>query len=176
MLPTLPLTECGGGSSGSWSSSLRAPKHSFTTMCSGSNCSLATESRWSPHDDEHGEIRSSVLRQVKPCDSYYNPGGPFFAEIALHGPFRHVPELLYFRRDHPERGDRSATVNALCSRMDPMRAGQSTARLYAEYVLGYFDAIRRAPIPIKNRAACSLLVLRWLVFRGVSTLRGMLRR
>jgi hypothetical protein len=92
MFPTLPLTACGGGSLGSWSSSLRASKHSFTKMCSG--CSLATESRRRPHDDEHGEIRSSVLRQVKPCDSYYNPGRPFFAEIARRGPFRHVPELL----------------------------------------------------------------------------------
>jgi hypothetical protein len=139
---------------------------------------LANEGRRGPHDDEYGEIRSSVHRQVQPCDSYYNQVRPFVAEIALHGPFHHVPELLYFRRDHPARGDRSATVKELCSRMDPKRAGQSTARLYAEYVLGYFGAIRRAPIPVKNRAACSLPVLRWLVFRGVSTstLRGMLRR
>jgi hypothetical protein len=59
--------------------------------------------------------------------------------------------------------------------MDPKRAGRSTATLYAENVLGYSGAIRWAPIPIKDRVAYSMLSLRWLASRGVST-RSLHRR
>lgn len=54
-------------------------------------------------DDFYGVIRSNVLRKVKPHDSYHHADRTFVAEITLHGPFYQVPELLYFRRDHPTR-------------------------------------------------------------------------
>jgi glycosyltransferase involved in cell wall biosynthesis len=121
-------------------------------------------------DDEYGVIRSKVLRKIRPCDSYYNPGRPFVAEIALHGQFRQVPELLYFRRDHPDRGDRSPSIRALCTRLDPRRTHHPTVRLVAEYVLGYVGAIRRAPLRTTDRLACYGHLLRWLVNRAGSVL------
>jgi glycosyltransferase involved in cell wall biosynthesis len=117
-------------------------------------------------DDEYGVVRSEVLRRVKPLDSYHNPGRPFVAEIALHGPFRQVPELLYFRRDHPDRGDRSPNIHVLCEKLDPRREGQSSARLYTEYILGYVGAIRRAPLSSRDRLLCYRHLLRWLAGRA----------
>ena len=117
-------------------------------------------------DDEYGVVRSDVLRRVRPLDSYHNPGRPYVAEIALHGPFRQVPELLYFRRDHPDRGDRSPTIQVLCEKLDPRRAGQSSTRLYTEYVLGYVGAIRRAPLSSRDRLLCYRHLLRWLAGRA----------
>lgn len=52
-------------------------------------------------DDFYGVIRADVLRRVKPMDSYHHADRTFVAEIALHGRFHQVPELLYFRRDCP---------------------------------------------------------------------------
>jgi glycosyltransferase involved in cell wall biosynthesis len=121
-------------------------------------------------DDEYGVIRTDVLRKVRPCDSYHNPGRPFVAEIALHGPFYQVPELLYFRRDHPDRGDRSPTIRAVCSRMDPRRASHSSVRLYAEYVLGYVGAIRRAPLSTGDRLSCYRHLASWLVGKATGGL------
>lgn len=120
-------------------------------------------------DDEYGVIRTDVLRRVRALGSFYNPGRPYVAELALHGRFLQVPELLYYRRDHPDRGDRSPTVQALCSRLDPERAGQSTLRLFGEYVAAYVGAVRRAPLPVRDRAACYRAVIEWLTARGLAS-------
>lgn len=118
-------------------------------------------------DDEYGVIRSDVLRRVSPPDSYHNPGRTFIAEIALHGPFRQVPELLYFRRDHPARGDRLPTIPAVCANLDPRREGQTTIRLVGAYLLGYVKAIHRAPVSSADRRRCYRHLIGWLAGRAV---------
>jgi glycosyltransferase involved in cell wall biosynthesis len=116
-------------------------------------------------DDEYGVVRSAVLRQVRPCGSFHNSGRPFVAEIALHGPFHQVRELMYFRRDHPARGDRRATIADLCANLDPRRKGQSTVRLVTEYLLAYVSAIWRAPISMSDRVTCYRHYAAWLARR-----------
>jgi glycosyltransferase involved in cell wall biosynthesis len=122
-------------------------------------------------DDEYGVIRTDVLRRVKPAGSYYHSGRPFVAEIALHGRFHQVPDLVFFRRDHPGRGDRSPSIPELCARLDPRRTGQSTARLVSEYVLAYVTAIQRAPISARDKAACLRHLTAWLGGRAVGRSR-----
>lgn len=117
-------------------------------------------------DDEYGVARTDVLREVRPLGSYYNPGRPLVAEIALHGPFLQVPETLFFRRDHPDRGDRSPTVVALCGRLDPRRSTHSTARLLAEYVAAFFVAVHRSPLSRSDRLACYRALATWLRSRA----------
>jgi glycosyltransferase involved in cell wall biosynthesis len=146
--------------------------------------SIATDSPHAPErfrsllhadggDDEYGVMRADVLRRVRPCGSYHNAGRPFVAEIALRGPFHQVPELLYFRRDHPRRGDRNPTIRAVCANLDPKRKGQSTGRLVAEYVWGYVDAIRRAPLSASDRRECYQHLAQWLGGKAVrATVRG----
>ena len=100
-------------------------------------------------DDFYGVIRADALRRVKPMDSYHHADRTFVAEIALHGPFHQVPELLYFRRDHPTRAERAnPSKRSRCVNLDPRRAGplHPTPRLLAEYVWGFVAAIRRAPL------------------------------
>ena len=116
-------------------------------------------------DDEYGVVRTEVLRRVRPAGSHHNPGRPYVAEIALHGRFHQVPELLYFRRDHPGRGDRTPSMSALATRMDPRRRGQSAARLVVEYVLAYVGAVHRAPLSRADRLACYRILLGWLASR-----------
>ncbi|GDY32501.1 glycosyltransferase family 2 protein [Gandjariella thermophila] len=120
-------------------------------------------------DDFYGVIRADVLRRVKPHDSYHHADRTFVAEIALHGPFHQVPELLYFRRDHPTRAERANPgKRSRCANLDPRRADplrHPTARLLAEYVWGYLAAIRRAPLPPGERAACYRALAAWLASR-----------
>lgn len=118
-------------------------------------------------DDEYGVIRSEVLRRVSPCASYHNPGRTLVAELALHGRFHQVPELLYFRRDHPDRGDRLPTIRAVCTNLDPRRADHSTVRLLGEYVWGYVTAIRHAPLTPADRRRCYFYLLRWLASSAI---------
>lgn len=118
-------------------------------------------------DDEYGVVRTAVLRSIRPKDSYHHSSRPFIAEIAFRGRFHQVRELLYFRRDHPNRGDRNPTIPALCTNLDPRRAGQSTARLFAEYAWRYFEAIARAPLTPADRWACYRILLPHLMQSGL---------
>lgn len=120
-------------------------------------------------DDIYGVIRTAVLRRIPPQGSYHHSDRTFVAEIALHGPFRTVPEWLYFRRDHPERALRVApTKRAYCTRMDPRRGNRlrhPTVRLLAEYVWGFVAAVRRAPLGPADRRHCYRHLAVWLASR-----------
>jgi glycosyltransferase involved in cell wall biosynthesis len=117
-------------------------------------------------DDEYGVIRTRVLRSIRPKDSYHHASRPWIAELAFRGRFHQVAELLYFRRDHPDRGDRNPTIPALCTNLDPRRAGQSTTRLLAEYGWRYLEAIARAPLSVGDRGACYRILLSHLMRSG----------
>ncbi|MGJ5893742.1 glycosyl transferase [Streptomyces sp. V2] len=120
-------------------------------------------------DDFYGVIRTEALRRVKPMDSYHHADRTYVAEIALHGRFHQVPELLYFRRDHPTRAERAnPSKRARCVNLDPRRAGplHPTPRLLAEYVWGFASAIRRAPLSSADRRACFGHLAAWLTSRA----------
>jgi glycosyltransferase involved in cell wall biosynthesis len=117
-------------------------------------------------DDEYGVIRTHVLRTIRPKDSYHHASRPFMVEIAFRGRFHQVHELGYFRRDHSERGDRKPTIPALCTNLDPRRAGQSTTRLVAEYGYRFLEAIARAPISPAEKWGCYRILLPYLMRSG----------
>jgi glycosyltransferase involved in cell wall biosynthesis len=117
-------------------------------------------------DDEYGVIRTHVLRSIRPKDSYHHASRPFMVEIAFRGRFHQIRELLYFRRDHPDRGDRNPTIPALCTNLDPRRAGQGTARLIAEYAYRYFEAVALAPISSAEKWGCYRILFPYLMRSG----------
>jgi glycosyltransferase involved in cell wall biosynthesis len=124
-------------------------------------------------DDFYGVIRTDILRRIAPLDSYHNSGRKLVAEIALHGPFHQVPEVMFFRREHPGRGDRLGSVRAICANLDPRRKDHSSARLVGEYLLSYVTAIRHAPLSPADRRRCYYYLLEWL---GRRTILKPLRR
>lgn len=143
---------------------------------------LATDSPFAPErfrallfapggDDFYGVMRTEVLRRVRPHDSYHHADRTFVAEIAMHGRFHQVPELLYFRRDHPTRAERAnPTVRSRCANLDPKRGrGFNPApRLLAEYVLGFVGLIRRAPIGAADKRLCYRYLGQWLTSRALA--------
>ncbi|MGH3938151.1 MAG: glycosyltransferase family 2 protein [Pseudonocardiaceae bacterium] len=122
-------------------------------------------------DDFYGVIRADVLRRVAPHDSYHHADRTIVADIALHGPFHQVPELLYFRRDHPTRAERAnPTKRTRCANLDPRRANRlrhPTVRLLTDYVWGFIGVIRRAPLSRAQRSECYRYLLQWLVSRAL---------
>jgi glycosyltransferase involved in cell wall biosynthesis len=121
-------------------------------------------------DDDGGVMRTAVLRRTATKESYHHADRTIISELTLHGPFYHVPQWLYFRRDHPDRAERKHPgVRARCANMDPRRADplrNPVIRLYAEYVWGYVAAIRRAPLTPADRRECYQALARWLASRG----------
>jgi glycosyltransferase involved in cell wall biosynthesis len=124
-------------------------------------------------DDDGGVIRTSVLRQTALNASYYRADRTFVAELALHGPFYHVTDWLYFRRDHPARAARAfSSVHDWCVNLEPRRASRlrnPAARLYAEYVWGFVSAIRRSPLPAAQRRECYRYLRQWAASRALSS-------
>lgn len=118
-------------------------------------------------DDFYGVIRTDVMRAIAPHDSYHNAGRKLVAEMALYGRFLQVPEVMFYRREHPGRGDRLGSVRAVCRNLDPRRANHSTARLMGEYMASYFTAVARAPMSSADRRRCYGLLTRWLAGRTV---------
>lgn len=122
-------------------------------------------------DDFYGIVRTHVLRAVTPHDSYHHADRTFTSELALHGSFHQVPELLYFRRDHPTRAERSCpTVRTRCANLDPRRADglrHPTVRLLAEYVIGFVHAVRHAPLSSTQRRRCYGQLALWFASRAV---------
>ncbi len=120
-------------------------------------------------DDDGGVIRTAVLRRTALNGSYYRADRTLTAELALDGRFCHVPDWLYFRRDHPDRAERMLPdTRAWCANLDPARANRlrhPAARLYAEYVGGYVSAIRRSPLRPADRLQCHRYLAQWLVSR-----------
>ena len=61
------------------------------------------------------------------------------------------------------------SVRDRCATLDPRRANRlrnPAVRLYAEYVWGYADAIRRAPLSPEDRKECYRHLNRWVASRA----------
>ncbi|MDX2971269.1 glycosyltransferase [Kribbella solani] len=127
-------------------------------------------------DDFYGVMRADVLRAVKPHNSFYHADQVFMAEVALHGRFLQVPEWLYFRRHHDGRAlQANPTISSWSRNLDPKRANKLVhppVRLVAEYILGYFAAVRRAPLTAAQQSECNRQIRRWLTSRVTRRLPG----
>ena len=122
--------------------------------------------------DEYGVIRADVMRRIAPHASYHHSDRVLVCELALHGPFHMTPEWLYFRRDFPDRTyNKNPSVHGRCAILDPKRASRvrhPSARLVAEYLLGYVASIRRAPLSSAERRECYQSLAEWILDRATS--------
>jgi glycosyltransferase involved in cell wall biosynthesis len=157
--------------------------HSFTAMIDGdgtvfqtNSYPLATSAPRAPDrfrsllndtggDDDGGVMRKAVLLRTAMKESYHHADRTIITEVGLHGPFYQVPAWLYFRRDHPERAERSHPgIRARCANMDPRRADRwrnPVPRLLAEYIWAYHRMIRRSPLTPTERLECYRHLAEW---------------
>jgi glycosyltransferase involved in cell wall biosynthesis len=121
-------------------------------------------------NDDYAVIRSDVIRSIAPYGvGAYGSDRVFVAGLCLQGPFFHVPETLYFRREHPGRASRVADKRKRALAYDPRRADRRwnpMIRLHLEYVLGFAGAIRRAPLSRADRRRCWAELAGWLLDRA----------
>jgi glycosyltransferase involved in cell wall biosynthesis len=123
-------------------------------------------------DDQYGVIRTDVLRRVPQQGGYYSSDRTLMTEVCLYGPFYQAPDWLYFRREHPGRPQHTCpNAHTWSAHQDPSRANRlrhPAARLYAEYILGYVSAIRRAPLSPAERRECYRHLAHWVAVRTLS--------
>jgi glycosyltransferase involved in cell wall biosynthesis len=122
--------------------------------------------------DMYGVTRTAIMRKVTPLGSYHHADRIIIAALTLHGRFHMTPDWLYFRRDTPDRSyNKSPKLRDRCEINDPSRKNRllhPTARLVAEYLWGYVDAIQRAPLSPLDRRECYRDLAQWMLDRATS--------
>jgi glycosyltransferase involved in cell wall biosynthesis len=122
-------------------------------------------------DDFYGVMRTEVLRHTPLHGSYHHADRTLVTELALYGPFYQVPEVLYFRRDHPDRAERArATRRARAQNFEPRRGNRlhnPMIRLLTEYIWGYVAAIQRSRLTPMDRLRCYGYLARWIASRAL---------
>jgi len=103
--------------------------------------------------EDYGLVRTSVLRKTPLLGNFVWSDMVLFAELSLYGPFFEVPDVLFFRREHPQRAmQANRDAKALSAWNDPRKSGGSVAptwRALREYVA----ALLRAPLTARERAS-----------------------
>jgi glycosyltransferase involved in cell wall biosynthesis len=144
------------------------PRYSLDTSSREAHVRLRSLLRVNGGNDFYGVIPTEILRSIKPHHSYHHADRTFMAQLILKGPFVQVPEVLFFRRDHPGRASRGRSTRQVAATLDPRRSDRfrhPLIRLYTEYVAGFLGAVWRAPISVPERLRCTAEVAAWFVGR-----------
>ena len=109
-----------------------------------------------------GLIRTNALRRTQRMGGYVASDRVLRAELSLLGPYRIVPEGLFFDRDHPDRSIRAYPAHHLRAALfDPTLAGRKVFphwRVLHEYL----RVVNRAPVSLWQRVCCYPHIARWL--------------
>lgn len=148
----------------------RATAYSLATSASRPSDRFGSLLHGNGGDDDGGVIRRTALLQTAMKNSYHHADRTTITELALYGPFYHVPEWMYFRRDHPDRAERAYPgARARCANMDPRRANpwlHPIPRLLGEYLWAYIAMIQKAPLSPAERRACYSHLVTWIARRS----------
>ena len=130
-------------------------------------------------DDYGGVMRLAGLRQTPLFGSHHFADRTLFTELALRGPFYHIPDWLHFRRVHAEGAYRLyPTIRQRCANFDPRRADRlkhPAVRLYAEYAGGFVASIHRVPMSPEERRQCYGHLGRFFANRAIPSAGRVLR-
>jgi glycosyltransferase involved in cell wall biosynthesis len=113
-------------------------------------------------DAGYGVTRAAAVRQTPLFVLHPGHDKILLAELALHGRIVRLPEYLYFRREHARR-----SVNVYRSLLErygwvsPACAGKRRFPHWA-FLRGYAAAVARARLTLRDKAACGMVLLRWV--------------
>lgn len=111
-----------------------------------------------------GVVRTSVLRRTGLLGAYTSADRVLLAELALHGPWREVPDHLFLHREHPRRSTYThADRRVRAAWFDPANRSRRVLPTW-RLLSGYRRAVRRAALPPVERLWCEAETARW-VFR-----------
>jgi glycosyltransferase involved in cell wall biosynthesis len=102
----------------------------------------------------HGVYRTAVLQQLLPLKTLLGFDNLLFAELALRGEFREIPELLFYRRSHPGSYAMGAPSPAAMARaLDPDAPASIVRAPVTRLFFAHLGAVWRAPLSPGERLA-----------------------
>ncbi|MBW3600415.1 MAG: glycosyltransferase [Planctomycetes bacterium] len=112
--------------------------------------------------DSYGLIRSAVLRRTELLMPYFGSEKVLMAELALHGRYVEIPEVLFFARIHPQAAGSLKDARQQRRFINPLARGRwQFARL--RLLAGYTSAVRRAALPPSERMRCYGVIARYVM-------------
>jgi hypothetical protein len=109
-----------------------------------------------------GVMRSEIVRRTPPYRAFADYDRVWLAELALHGRFVQLPDVLFFHREHSKRP--ILVMPDPFQRtfwLDAKKEGSivfPSFRMFWEYLCATF----RAPLSWNQRAGCQLELAHWL--------------
>jgi glycosyltransferase involved in cell wall biosynthesis len=101
--------------------------------------------------EDYGLMRRAVLERTPRYGNYVWSDMTLFGELALHGPFYEVPEVLFLRREHPARAMRvNKDALSLSLFNDPRKSGGSVCPTW-RVLRGHLASLYRAPLSLSQR-------------------------
>ncbi len=110
-----------------------------------------------------GVIRSDVLAATGLIGKFNSSDVILLGELLLRGTMVRIPDVLFFRRDHPERSVLAhSSKEARAAWFDPKSAGKIQMPTW-RWLRGYAGAIARADLSVPDRINCSGSLMKWCV-------------
>lgn len=108
-----------------------------------------------------GLIRSDVLAATGLIGKFNSSDVILLGELLLHGTMQRIPDLLFYRRDHPERSVLAHSSDAARAVwFDPASSGRIQMPTW-RWFRGYAGAIARCDLSIPARIHCSGSLMKW---------------
>jgi glycosyltransferase involved in cell wall biosynthesis len=110
--------------------------------------------------EDYGLIRTETLRKTPLHGNYAWADMVLFGELALYGRFVEIPEVLFFRREHPQRAmNVHRDPMSLNTWYDPRKAGERAFPTW-RVLRDNLAVVGRVPLPWIERARLAIGVLR----------------
>ena len=110
-----------------------------------------------------GLIRSSAIRRSGAIRSFNGSEKVLLAELALQGPFLHVPKKLFFSRWHEARFSANASGAGQNRTFDPAKSKRFALPHELRCTLGYFALLPAAALKFGEYLACLGVLARFVV-------------
>jgi hypothetical protein len=113
-------------------------------------------------EPDFGLTRLDVLRRTRLHGDYADSDRVLHAELILHGPFHRIPQYLFFRRAHPLQSTAIASSRQARTVWFNPAYRDKLIFLHFRELEEYLAVVHRAPIGWRDRAWCSVEILRWM--------------
>jgi len=107
----------------------------------------------------YGVMRASALRKTRLIEGFHSSDYVLFAELAMLGKIKEVPEMLFKKRFHPGRSTEAHTnMNAYIRWLNP--AGKKQVPLFAgKLPFEYLRSVWRSPLGTGEKVLCTIYAL-----------------
>jgi glycosyltransferase involved in cell wall biosynthesis len=110
-----------------------------------------------------GVIRANVLGKTRLFEGFPASDLALLAELALHGRFRELPEVLFLQRNHEQRAGPQLASNPhrTVAWWDPLKAGKiifPAWRMFSAHLSSLFQA----PLNMRERTRCCVELTKWV--------------